>query len=66
MMLSMRYLAMYCISIAAVSVTGYAQTLDDSKLMGDVGIANYRNPAITRSNQKNNVALPYVYADYGN
>jgi len=34
-------------------------------LQGDVGMALYRTPAITRTDDKQNVVLPYVYADYG-
>lgn len=34
--------------------------------LGDMGLAVYRTPAITRTSDKSNVLLPYVFADYGN
>lgn len=34
-------------------------------LTGDVGVAMYRTPAITKSTAHSNVMLPYVYADIG-
>ena len=61
-----RRIGMFWLFLAGVSIAALAETPDGLKLMGDVGVANYRTPAITRSNQKNNVVLPYVYADYGN
>jgi outer membrane protein len=61
----MRRIGMFWLFLAGVSITASAETQDGLKLIGDVGVANYRTPAITRSDQKNNVVLPYVYADYG-
>jgi MipA family protein len=61
-----RRIGMFWLFVAGVSITAFAETPDGLKLIGDVGVANYRTPAITRSNQKNNMVLPYVYADYGN
>jgi len=60
-----RCISVFWLSLAGVSFTVSAQAQDGLKLIGDVGVANYRTPAITRSDQKNNVVLPYVYADYG-
>jgi outer membrane protein len=61
-----RCLAMLWLTLASVPFIASAQPQDGSKIIGDVGAANYTTPAITRSNQKNNVLLPYVYADYEN
>jgi outer membrane protein len=38
---------------------------DTYALQGDVGIAAYRTPALTRTTQSGNTVLPYAYADYG-
>lgn len=34
-------------------------------LMGDVGVAMYKTPALTRATSQISTALPYIYADYG-
>ena len=34
-------------------------------LMGDVGVAMYKTPALTRATSQMSTALPYIYADYG-
>jgi MipA family protein len=37
----------------------------DARLDGDVGLALYRTPPITRTADSSNIVLPYLYADYG-
>ena len=39
--------------------------INTSLLAGDAGLAIYRTPAITRTSDKSNVMLPYVFADDG-
>lgn len=43
----------------------HAWAQNDLRLIGDVGVASYITPAITRTNDDSQVVLPYVYADYG-
>lgn len=38
---------------------------DNHQLHGDVGLALYRTPSITRASGGANVLLPYMFADYG-
>lgn len=38
---------------------------DTHALQGDLGVAVYRTPAITRTTDSSTTALPYAYADYG-
>lgn len=45
------------------ALASWAQTA--SQLQGDVGLALYRTPPITHTNDRSNVVLPYLYADDG-
>jgi outer membrane protein len=35
------------------------------RVIGDVGVAHYKTPVITRTKDESQAVLPYVYADYG-
>jgi outer membrane protein len=61
-----RYIGIFWLALTGASISVSAETSGEFNLIGDVGVASYRTPAITRSNQKNDAVLPYVYADYGN
>jgi len=50
-------------AVLMCALTAQAQTVN--KVSGDVGVAVYRTPAITRTTDSSNAVLPYVYADYG-
>jgi outer membrane protein len=39
---------------------------DKAHFSGDAGWGGYRTPAIARSTDKETIALPYLYGDYGN
>lgn len=61
-----KYQIIVCGFVATLALhASHAQELDKTKLVGDVGMAMYKTPAITRTHENNNVVLPYVYADYG-
>jgi MipA family protein len=48
-----------------VSAQTTSASNDSTQLVGDVGLALYRTPAITRASGDANVLLPYAFADYG-
>ena len=54
------------LSLAANAQTATYSSDDKPQLQGDVGIALYRTPPITRAAGDANVVLPYAFADYGN
>ncbi len=54
------------LSLAANAQTATYSSDDKPQLQGDVGIAFYRTPPITRAAGDANVVLPYAFADYGN
>jgi len=49
-----------------VQATQPARAQEAARLQGDAGLALYNTPPITRTADKSNTVLPYVYADYGN
>jgi outer membrane protein len=53
-------------SILANAQTADKPTDDKNQLVGDVGMALYRTPPVTRASGDANVLLPYAFADYGN
>jgi len=53
-------------TVVLTSVLGsMAFAQNEYALKGDVGVAAYHTPAITRTTDNSNKVLPYVYADYG-
>jgi outer membrane protein len=54
------------LSLAVNAQTATYSSDDKPQLQGDVGIAFYRTPPITRAAGDANVVLPYAFADYGN
>lgn len=56
-----------CLFLCIVCLpTKFAWAQSENHLIGDVGVAVYKMPAITRASDKgSSVVLPYVYADYG-
>ncbi|MEY5098442.1 MAG: hypothetical protein RJA36_1161 [Pseudomonadota bacterium] len=57
-------MAMLTSLLAQVLQSAWAQT--EPQLQGDAGLALYNTPHITRTADKSNTVLPYIYADYGN
>jgi outer membrane protein len=38
---------------------------ENHRIIGDIGLASYKTPVITRTKDEGQVVLPYLYADYG-
>jgi outer membrane protein len=51
--------------LTSALATSMAYAQNEYTLKGDVGLAAYHTPAITRTADSANTVLPYVYADYG-
>lgn len=60
----LRLLSIAWVTLGVVT-NGHANDLANSNLIGDVGLAMYRTPAVTHAQGQVNSVLPYVYADYG-
>ena len=57
-------MAMLAGLLGPVTLPSWAQ--EEPRLQGDAGLALYNTPPITRTADKSNTVLPYLYADYGN
>ena len=57
-------MAMLAGLLVQVPLPSWAQ--EEPRLQGDAGLALYNTPPITRTADKSNTVLPYLYADYGN
>lgn len=51
-------------TVATAQTTG-APANNKPRLIGDIGLALYRTPPVTRATGNANVLLPYAFADYG-